>query len=182
MATPTASAVIWPTKFLPGATDNYVSNEVFAVGLTATQVWPYLADSAHWEAYYDNIGQITPPAGGSLFMPAAVGSHFSFATFGFPPLDMELVECVPPTATTPGRLAWHARNDGDADSAIEVYHAWIVEDAPWSTKDKPLTRILTQETQIGKPAAQLAKAQPNPMLNGHQRWLDGLVKYAKSKN
>ncbi|KAL1898531.1 hypothetical protein Sste5346_003435 [Sporothrix stenoceras] len=182
MATPTAYAILWPTKFLPGTTDNYVSNEVIAAGLTANQVWPFLADTAHWEKYYDNIGQITPPASGSLLTPEAVGSRFRFATFGFPPLDIELAECVPPTATTPGRLAWRAWQDGDADSALEVYHAWVVENTPWSSEGKPFARILTQESQIGKPAAQLAEAQPNPMLNGHQSWLDGLVKYAKSKN
>jgi len=41
-------------------------------------------------------------------------------------------------------------------------------------------RILTQETQKGKPAQDLAKAKPNPMINGHQDWLDGLVNAAKS--
>jgi hypothetical protein len=40
-------------------------------------------------------------------------------------------------------------------------------------------RLLTQESQIGKPAAELAKQDPNPMLNGHQKWLDGLVRIAK---
>jgi hypothetical protein len=181
MATHTASAILWPTRFLPGTTDNYVSNEVVAAGLTATQVWPFLADTAHWEAYYDNICQITPPPSGSLLTPTAVGSRFQFSTFGFPPLDIELAECVPPTATTPGRLAWRAWQDGDADAALAVYHAWIVENAPWSSEGKPFARILTQETQIGKPAAQLATAQPNPMLNGHQSWLDGPVKYAREK-
>ncbi|MER5532948.1 SRPBCC domain-containing protein [Streptomyces mirabilis] len=36
-------------------------------------------------------------------------------------------------------------------------------------------RVLTQETQIGRAAAALATERPNPMLNGHQAWLDGLV-------
>ena len=40
-------------------------------------------------------------------------------------------------------------------------------------------RILTQETQKGKPAEELAKARPNPMINGHQEWLDGLVDAAR---
>ncbi|MEU5595122.1 hypothetical protein [Streptomyces sp. NPDC020298] len=39
-------------------------------------------------------------------------------------------------------------------------------------------RVLTQETQIGRPAAELAKQIPNPMLGGHQAWLDGLVRAA----
>jgi hypothetical protein len=36
-------------------------------------------------------------------------------------------------------------------------------------------RILTQESQKGKPAQELAKKKPNVMINGHQDWLDGLV-------
>lgn len=36
-------------------------------------------------------------------------------------------------------------------------------------------RILTQETQIGRPAAAPADERPNPRLNGHQAWLDGPV-------
>jgi len=40
-------------------------------------------------------------------------------------------------------------------------------------------RILTQETQEGKPAEDLAKAKPNPMINGHLDWLDGLVGAAR---
>ncbi|WP_323595591.1 hypothetical protein [Aliarcobacter butzleri] len=37
---------------------------------------------------------------------------------------------------------------------------------------------MTQETQNGKPAVDLAKTRPNPMLNGHQAWLDGLISYS----
>ncbi|HBO9103374.1 TPA: SRPBCC domain-containing protein, partial [Pseudomonas aeruginosa] len=40
-------------------------------------------------------------------------------------------------------------------------------------------RILTQETQKGKPAEELHNAKPNPMINGHQDWLDSLVEAAR---
>ncbi|WP_225100113.1 hypothetical protein [Streptomyces sp. CoH27] len=39
-------------------------------------------------------------------------------------------------------------------------------------------RILTQETRIGQPAAAPARELPTSMLNGHQAWLDGLVRAA----
>lgn len=55
-----------------------------------------------------------------------------------------------------------------------MYHAWIVEDLEGGP-----VRILTQESQIGKPARELAGKKPNPMLNGHQEWLDGLVSTAR---
>jgi hypothetical protein len=53
-------------------------------------------------------------------------------------------------------------------------HAWIVEDLSGGR-----VRILTQESQKGKPAIALHNAKPNPMINGHQDWLNGLVEAAR---
>jgi hypothetical protein len=168
------SDIIWPKKFLPGLTDNFVSNEVIVTGITVERVWEFLADITKWESYYKNVGQITPPASGPTLKK---GDKFSFSTFGFPPLQSEVLESVMPTATSPGRLAWRAWQDGDEATALDVYHAWIVENLDWG-----VVRISTQESQIGKPAAQLAATKPNPMLNGHQDWLDGLVGKAKESS
>ena len=162
------SDIIWPQKYLPGTTDNFVSNEVIVRDLTAAEVWPFLVDITKWEKYYNNASQITPPASGPFLKE---GDHFKFSTFGFPPLPAEVLESVTPTDKSPGRIAWRA---GDEDSAIDVYHAWIVEDLEWG-----VVRVLTQESQIGKPAQELAAQKPNPMLLGHQDWLDGLIKYAR---
>ncbi|KAI0413225.1 hypothetical protein F5X98DRAFT_288430 [Xylaria grammica] len=169
-----SSHIIWPQKYLPGTTDNFVSNEIFVQGLTAEQVWPYLNNITKWESYYDNVAEITPPSSGPTLEKA---DRFSFSTFGFPPLPSEVWESVAPSPTTPGRLAWRAWQDGDEDSALDVYHAWIVEDTEWGA-----VRILTQESQIGKPAAQLATTKPNRMLNGHQDWLDGLASFTKANS
>jgi hypothetical protein len=165
------SSIVWPKQYLPGTTDNYVSNEIFVAGITAEEVWANLADITKWESYYDNVSQITPPASGPKLKK---GDLFSFSTFGFPPLQSEVWESVAPTATSPGRLAWRAWQEGDENSSLDVYHAWIVENAKWG-----VVRILTQEAQIGKPAAELATARPNPMLLGHQDWLNGLAEITK---
>lgn len=162
--------VIWPEKYLPGTTDNYVSNETIVKGLSATDIWPLLADITRWESYYHNCADITPPRSGPFLEQ---GDDFSFSTFGYPALSSKVHESVPPAAGQPARLAWSAAQDGPAESAIDVYHAWIVEDL-----EGDRVRILTQESQIGQPAAQLAKSRPNAMLNGHQDWLDGLVRAA----
>jgi len=146
---------------------------VIAGGLTAAQVWPWLVDVARWETYYSNVAQITPPATGSRL---GKGDAFSFSTFGLPPLSCSCEESEMPADGNPGRLAWQARLEGDENTAISVYHAWIVEDL-----DEGRVRILTQESQIGKPAAQLAVARPNPMLNAHQDWLEGLLKMARTQ-
>lgn len=168
----TATAINWPQEFLPGTTDNFVSNEVIVKGITTDAVWAHLMDISKWETYYDNVGQITPPTDGKFL---TIGDSFSFSTFGFPPLSCKVYESTPPAADRPGRLAWRAKQDTDDKSKfIDVYHAWIVEEL----KDGRV-RILTQESQIGQPAAELAKKRPNPMLNGHQDWLDGLVRMAQ---
>lgn len=75
-----------------------------------------------------------------------------------------------------GRIAWSAKLDGSVEEKVEVYHAWLVEDLEGGR-----VRILTQESQTGKPAKQLSEMKPNKMLLGHQDWLDGLVKAAKGE-
>lgn len=83
-------------------------------------------------------------------------------------------EAVAPERGQPGRLAWSAALEGGEDEAVDVYHAWLVEDLPGGR-----VRVLTQESQVGKPAADLASRRPNVMLLGHQDWLDGLVTAAR---
>ncbi|KAK8853205.1 hypothetical protein IAR55_003907 [Kwoniella newhampshirensis] len=161
----------WPDRYLPGLTDLFVSNETIVANLTSADIWPLLVDITQWEFYYDNVCKITPPSSGPILEK---GDRFSFSTFGFPPIQTEVAESVAPSSTTPGRLAWIAKLDGNEDEAIDVYHAWIVEDLSHGR-----VRIFTQESQIGRPAIQLAAKKPNPIWMGHQDWLDGLVKTAR---
>ncbi|MFJ3366593.1 hypothetical protein [Pseudomonas sp. NPDC086251] len=70
-------------------------------------------------------------------------------------------------------VAWHGWA-GEGDTRLNVYHAWLIEDLSGGR-----VRILTQETQKGKLAKELAMARPNPMINGHQDWLEGLVSAAR---
>jgi hypothetical protein len=72
-------------------------------------------------------------------------------------------------------VAWHGWVEGDAETRLDVHHAWLIEDLPGGR-----VRVLTQETQNGKPARDLAATTPNPMLNAHQEWIDGLVRTARA--
>lgn len=99
--------------------------------------------------------------------------RFYFETVGFP-VEAQCNEYQPPTADQTGRIAWHGWA-GEGDTRLDVHHAWLVEDISGQR-----VRILTQETQKGKPAAELALANPNPMINGHQDWLNGLVSAARA--
>ncbi|KAF3766860.1 hypothetical protein M406DRAFT_60978 [Cryphonectria parasitica EP155] len=167
---PSQSAIIWPSRFTPGLTDNFVSNERIAKGITAAQIWALLDDITKWESYYKNCQQITPPRSGESLLKK--GDKFKFSTFGFPPLDCSVEESVAPGGEgAPGRLAWMA-DTGE----LQVYHAWLVEDL-----DGERVRILTQESQVGGVFTEMSEDKPNVMLLGHQDWLDGLVKTARGE-
>jgi hypothetical protein len=162
--------IIWPEGFLPGFTENFASNELIVADLCAAQVWPLLSQAHLWPSYYANSANVRfhDHAGPDL----ASGVCFYFETFGFP-VEARCNEYVPPTATEPGRIAWHGWA-GEGDTRLDVHHAWLIEDLSHGR-----VRILTQETQTGKPAQDLAQTKPNPMINGHQDWLVGLVSAAQ---
>ncbi|PAU88787.1 polyketide cyclase [Pseudomonas sp. WN033] len=162
----------WPEGFEPGFTENFASNEVIVAGLTAAQVWPLLANPEQWPSYYANSANVRFYDGAGPGLTNAV--RFYFETFGFP-VEARCNEFQPPVDGLPGRIAWHgwAGTEG-AEDRLDVHHAWLVEDLPGGR-----VRVLTQETQKGVPARELASTKPNPMINGHQDWLDGLVMAAR---
>ena len=165
------SDIIWPQAYLPGTTDNYVSNEIIVAGLRSEQVWPQLNQPVLWPGYYSNAADIAFYEGAGPEL--RLGTRFRFSTFGFR-VEAEVTEHQPPVPGKPGRIAWHGWVEGDTDSRLDVHHAWLFEDLPGGR-----VRILTQETQIGAPARQLTAAIPNPMLNAHQEWIEGLARSAR---
>ncbi|MDH2431729.1 SRPBCC domain-containing protein [Pokkaliibacter sp. MBI-7] len=168
------NAIIWPEGYVPGYTENYVSNEVIVAGLSAADIWPLLATPSEWPGYYTNSANVRfyDEQGPVL----TCDDRFYFETFGFP-VEARCNEFVAPTADQPGRVAWHGwAGEEGSESRLDVHHAWLVENLEGGR-----VRILTQETQKGKPAAELHVAKPNPMINGHQDWLDGLVSAARAR-
>lgn len=163
--------ILWPEGYLPGFTDNFVSNETIVAGLSAADIWPLLSRPEQWPTYYANSANVRFHDGQGPDL--AAGMRFYFETFSFP-VEAQCNEFIPPTPGEPGRIAWHGWA-GEGDTRLDVHHAWLIEDLPHGR-----VRILTQETQKGKPAEELAKARPNPMINGHQDWLDGLISAARS--
>lgn len=162
--------IFWPAGYVPGFCDNFASNEAIAAGLSAAQVWPLLSHALQWPSYYANSANVRFHGGAGPEL--ALGTCFYFETFGFP-VEAEVVEYAAPAEGRPGRVAWHGWA-GEGETRLDVHHAWLVEDLSGGR-----VRILTQETQIGAPARDLAVAKPNPMINGHQDWLDGLVAAAR---
>lgn len=163
--------IIWPAGYVPGFTDNFCSNEVIVAGLTAAEVWPFLNEPERWPTYYSNAADIRFHDGkGPALEP---GRRFFFSTFGFG-VESQVVEHVPPVEGQAARVAWHGWFGEGADR-LDVHHAWLIEDLSAGR-----IRILTQETQNGAAARELARTRPNPMINGHQEWLDGLVAAARA--
>ncbi|WP_407704481.1 SRPBCC domain-containing protein [Winslowiella arboricola] len=164
-------AIFWPEAYLPGLTDNFASNEIIISGLSAADVWPLLNNTSAWPGYYSNAADIVfYDAPGPLL---SSGARFRFTTFGFL-VEAEVTEYQPPVAGQPARIAWHGWVEGDAGSRLDVHHAWLFEDL-----DGGRVRILTQETQNGAPARELARSKPNPMINAHQEWIEGLAAAAR---
>ncbi|RMY65513.1 hypothetical protein D0864_12072 [Hortaea werneckii] len=143
MSEATNAAIRWPQEYLPGTSDNFTSNETVVKDISASQIWSKLADCTQWETYYGhNVEQVTPPPSGNFLKQ---GDTFRFSTFGFPVLDCKVEESI-----EPGPVGL----DGDAETAVKVYHAWLIEELP---------------------GGRLAEVKPNRMLLGHQDWLEGLV-------
>ena len=164
-------SIVWPKDYVPGYTDNYVSNEMIIRDLSLEVVWENLVNTASWTKYYSNMADVE--------FYNTQGTHlkentrFKFKTFSFP-IEAEITEFVPPFDGEPARIAWHGWNEVEnPDERLDVIHAWLIEELAGNR-----VRVLTQETQNGKPAQELAKTRPNPMLNGHQAWLDGLIEFS----
>lgn len=140
--------------------------------MTAEEVWKYLNNTSMWPKYYNNSSDIHfyNISGPNL----ATNTRFRFNTFGFR-VEAEVLEYIPPINGNPARVAWHGWSGETEDTKLDVYHAWLIENI-----SEGRVRILTQESQIGKPAKELAQTKPNPMINGHQDWLDGLVNATKT--
>jgi hypothetical protein len=165
------NAILWPVGYVPGFADNFASNEVIVAGLSAADVWPVLSDATRWPSYYANLANVRFYDNKGPILEDGV--RFYFETFGFP-VEAQCIEYAPPSAGQPGRVAWHGCA-GEGEMRLDVHHAWLVEDLGNGS-----VRVLTQETQNGKRAQVLARTKPNPMINAHQDWLDGLVAAARS--
>lgn len=163
--------IIWPKSYTPGLTDNYVSNEIIVKDLKISDVWPLLTKASQWPTYYQNASNITFHKQGETELK--MGTRFKFTTFNFP-VESEVTEFQPSVNGNPARIAWHGWVEGDAEHRLDVHHAWLLENMPGGR-----LRILTEESQTGKPAQQLHATLPNPMLNAHQLWLTGLVNAAQ---
>lgn len=161
--------IIWPQKWLPGTTDNFASNEIIVRDLSFETVIENLIDTSKWEQYYKNSSDIHMYHQTSSKLQQ--DTRFKFKTFGFD-IEAKVEELI--INEDVARIAWHGWNNSTGDDFLDVYHAWLIEKLPQNR-----LRVLTQESQIGIPAQQMAQDENHPMINGHQDWLDCLAKFSQ---
>lgn len=98
------NAINWPEGFVPGFTDNFVSNEMIISGKNVSDLWPLLSQPLLWPEYYKNAADVRFYENKGLELEH--GRRFYFSTFGFP-IEAQVVEFIPPAEGNPVRLAWH---------------------------------------------------------------------------
>ncbi|GLT00949.1 polyketide cyclase [Sphingobium jiangsuense] len=160
----------WPEGHDPESSVNFVAEELDVPSLSAAAVWPHLVDTSEWERYYGYMSDIVFQDGAGPEL--GLGARFCLNTLTFP-VQAEVREFRPPSAGEPGLLAWHGRVDEGGDEegrGLDLYHIWMIEDLPGGG-----VRILTQETQQGALAREIAAANPSPMLYSHQDWVKSLA-------
>lgn len=164
------NAINFPKKYTPGFTDNFASNELIVENLDFDKVVYFLSDTSTWENYYKNSSDINLKNQNSSILNK--DTRFSFKTFGFA-IEAQIEEFL--IDDTTARIAWHGWNEtSEEKEKLDVYHAWLIEKL-----DQNRVRILTQESQIGQPAKEMAEDPTHPMINGHQEWIKGLIKAAQ---
>ena len=114
------NAINWPKEYLPGTTDNFVSNEIIVKGISLKEVWPYLVDASKWPTYYSNSGDIKMYNQNTTVL--AKDTKFHFSTFGFP-IEAEVIEFVPPEdgkEADPGGHGLQSGEESPEGSAAET--------------------------------------------------------------
>lgn len=163
------SEIRWPTRYLPGTTDFYVSNEMIAQGIGASETWPFLNDTALWPTVYPAIERVMFHDGGPELR---LGCRFEFV-IGGTLVQAEVNEWVGPGNGVAGRIGWQGWVQAGDHKLIDAHCAWLIEDLP---QDR--VRVVWQESLLGPIAKELADARPNPVIAAHQEWVDGVVRSA----
>lgn len=164
------SDILWPSGYLPGTTDNYVSNDIIVAGLGAAEVWPRLDNTLAWPTCYGNVSDISFDDGSGPRL--SQGARFRFTTFGFAG-HAKVTEYQPPAPGVPARVAWDGWVEGDAATRLDAHHAWLLEDLPGGR-----VRIRSQERAAfhaapGRRVARPAGAAPPPPSRWRARTSSG---------
>lgn len=160
------AAIVWPLKYQPGTTDNFISNEIIAKDVTAAQVWAVLSNLT---THKDCSNGFVTSSRLSRVPQISKGDGLYFDIDGYP-YDCIVKECV-----APERLAWCTKDSWVEAVGEDFYQAWLIE-----SLEVGRVRILSQQS-IFKKYGNDAKRNyvRNRRLIGYQDWLEGIVAAAK---
>lgn len=159
------AAIVWPLKYQPGTTDNFISNEVIVKDVTAAQIWDVLSDlTIHNKSSHGFVSSSKPSPGpikkDDVFFMRSEESTTQYV----------VKECV-----APERLAWCTSECWLQENEEDLYHAWLIENLAGGR-----VRILSQQSIIKRYANDAERIdQRNRMLIGYQDWLEGIIAAAK---
>ncbi|MFJ5162370.1 SRPBCC domain-containing protein [Pantoea sp. NPDC088449] len=166
------SIINWPDLYLPGKTDFFVSNETIISGVLTDNAWTFLADTRRWHEAYSELSGIEIHDESDPVL--SKGTRFSFNISGLT-VQAEVTESQAPSPGVAGRLSWHGWVETGGTTIVDAWCAWIIEDL-----HSERTRILWQESLLGKPAKEMSRQKPNPALLSHQDWVDGIAHAART--
>jgi hypothetical protein len=152
---------VWPERYEPGTTDNYVSNEIIVAGLTTADVWPFLNNTSGWPTYYEGSGP-----------ELRQGARFRFSTFSFPVEARSRSMSARPIASRPAVL-------GTAGWKVRRRRGWTftmrgcLRTCPVAECESLPRRDADRKARSG-----VGPDETQPMLNAHQEWIEGLARVA----
>jgi hypothetical protein len=147
-------SIRWPPGFDPQQCPVHVRNER-SMPLAREAIWNCLIGAGAWSSWYPNASTVRFLDGTGPIL--RLRSSFQWKTFGVT-IESQVLEFDPPE-----RIGWDGRRSG-----LRVYHAWLLEDLG------AVTRVLTEETQVGWVARLGQLVSPSRMHRGHALWLAAL--------
>jgi len=151
----------WPNGMEPEQSNIHALNEI-VIPAAPERIWRWLCRAERWPEWYGNCGWVRfRNSEGPDLQP---GTSFVWKTFGVRVRSKVLVY------ESALELGWDATAFG-----LRAYHGWRFESASAGH-----TRVITEETQVGRLTGVGRWYLRRALLREHQNWLEALSRVAQS--
>jgi len=151
----------WPNGMEPEQSNVHARNEI-EIPAPPERIWRWLCRAERWPEWYGNCGWIRFRNNEGPDLQR--GTSFVWKTFGVRVRSKVLV--YEPAL----ELGWDATAFG-----LRAYHGWRFESA-----SPGHTRVITEETQVGRLTGVGRWYLRRALLREHQDWLEGLSRMAQT--
>lgn len=162
--------ITWPKHYNNALADYNVVAEVAADDITAEQLWPFLTNLSDLMKVNNEYVDAAPVDSGVSDPHLFKDEIFTLATDAYK-ATVKVIETVEPKGDRPGRLCWEG--EGVLNSTGETFafvHLWVLD----VEKGKNLN-VISALAVNGK------VLDENYFADLNQRYLSGIVKYARNK-